>query len=248
MSMRIFPAEQVNQCSDWWWHLRRAIITSSRFDEIIQPVKMRASASQEGLLADLIQELLQEDAAYLTEKTNKPPNLAIANGIAREAESRRWLEFERDVSILQVGFCLHENGLWGCSPDGLLVSDSGIMTGTLELKNPTLATQVKYVTAGNLPSEYRAQVAGHLIVTGLSECLFCSYCPPLPPVVISVRADEFALRLKEELELFTAKYLAALDRLGLRTQFNQMRNATLAHFPEEGVNDHAGGAAREGVI
>ncbi len=114
---------------------------------------------------------------------------------------------------MQVGGILHDNGLFWCSPDGLIVSDSGVMTGTLELKNPTLHTQAKYVLAGELPPEYRAQTSGHMIVSGLPACTFLSYAPGLPPLLVDVVPDEFTVRLKEALDEFADLYDKVLKRL-----------------------------------
>ncbi len=237
--MRIFSQEECPQGSPTWWELRRGIPTASSFDRIITAKKMLASEQQEGLIAELTGDVANMSPHWFTERYSKPPNKAVEDGVARESESRKWLEFEQDCTVMQVGFCLHDSGMYGCSPDGILVADTGCMRGTLELKNPMLHTQTAYVLSGALPSEYRAQVAGHLIVTGLASCTFLSYCPPLPPLLIEVRADEFALRLKEELEKFAARYLAALEKLGLLERFRDIRRSVLEHHPEEGA-DHAG--------
>jgi hypothetical protein len=235
MTMRIFPASLVNQGSDLWWELRRGIPTSSSFDRILTPKTEKPSASQEKYIAELAGDVANLNPNWFTERMNRPPNPAVEEGIRREAESRRWLEFDRDCTVQQVGFCLHDNGLWGCSPDGLLITDTGALDATLELKNPQLETQAQYILDGNgqVPSEYRCQCHGHLIVTGLSTCVFLSFCPGLDPVMQEVHADKFTDKLREALDGFTKKYLDALTRLKLLARWEQQRKSILDHLPEE---------------
>ena len=86
----------------------------------------------------------------------------------------------------------------------------------LELKCPQLKTQAGYVLAGEeLPSEYRPQVHGHLIVTGRPFVDFLSYSPPLPPLLIRVERSEYTDKLAAELERFHEKYEAARKKLGV---------------------------------
>ncbi len=241
MTARIFTADQVNQGSAEWWELRRGIPTSSGFDRILTAKQMKPSAQQKGYAAELAADVANQDPHWFTERSNRPPNKAVADGIAREAESRDRLRFDSGWAIQQIGFALHENGLWGCSPDGLLISPDGELAGTLELKNPQLDTQAMYLLDGDLPSEYRAQCQGHIIVTDAPMCLFFSYHPDLDPLPVEVYPDEFGAALHDALESFTAMYLGVLDKLKLRNRFEDQRASILAHFPDshEGVSHAA---------
>ncbi len=233
--MRLFPTDLVNQGSDLWWDLRRSIVTGSDFDRVLSPIKYKTGA-QAKLLADLCGDVAHPaDFApgWVTERLNKPPNLAVENGVAREAESRAWVAMEKECHVAEIGFCLHDSGLFGCSPDGILIADSGCMDAALELKNPMAATHAGYLLRGELPPCYRCQVHGHLIVTGLARCTFCSYCPGMAPLLIDVVRDDFTDRLEKELHAFCGRYLAALDKLGLRKRWEFLRQNTLAHFPPE---------------
>lgn len=235
--MRVFThtkeGEYVNQGSPWWWSLRRGVPTSSGFDRIITPKKMKPSEQAMSYALELAADVSNQQPNWFTERMGKPPNKAVSDGIAREAESRRWFEMERDCSVVQVAFVLHDSGLYGASPDGLIVADSGALAGTLELKNPMRETQAGYLLEPDtLPSAYRPQCHGHLLVTGLPRCSFLSYCPDLPGMIVEVGADEFTVALKEALEHFTVTYLSVLDKLRLRNRFNALRSSILAHFPE----------------
>lgn len=233
--MRIFPASQMNQGSPEWWDIRRGIPTVSEFDRILSPKRFKTGA-QAKFLADLCADVghpAERAPGWLTDRLNKPPNGAVEEGVRREAESRSWLAMERECFVEQVGFVLDDGGMWGGSPDGLIVGDAGTLDGALELKNPQLNTQALRLMTGELPREYVNQCHGHLIVTGLSKCTFLSYCPPLDPLLIDVAADDFTARLREALEAFTKRYLDTLTRLKLLSRFEQQRQSILAHFPEE---------------
>jgi hypothetical protein len=231
---RIFTAREVNQGSPWWWELRRGIVTASNFDKVLTPVTMKPSASQKALIAELCADVADQRPNWFSEKANKPPNHAIEEGIRREQESRDWIAYARGVEVVQVGFVLHDNGLWGCSPDGLLLADSGCLDGTLECKNPQADTQAGYLLDGRLPADYRCQCHGHLIVTDLGRCTFLSYHHDFErKLVVDVTRDEFTDKLALELALFTSRYLDALDNLGLRRRFEEQRQSCLAHFPQE---------------
>ena len=232
--MRIFPASQIQQTSPDWWDIRRGIPTASEFDRILSPKKLK-TGGQVRYLADLLADVAFEDRPgvhYWSERLTKPPNTAVKNGVKREAESRAWLAMERECHVELVGFVLDDSGMYGCSPDGLIISDSGCLDGTLECKNPQPNTQARRLISGDLPSEYVNQCHGHLIVTGLARCTFLSYCPPFDPLLLDVRATEYTCRLKEELQLFVKKYLDALTKLRLLARFEQQRKSVLAHFEE----------------
>ena len=231
--MIIFGSDICNQGSAEWWAVRRAIGTGSDADRILTPANAEPSEQAQWYRLDLIRDLIAQDAHWLTEYMNKPPNHAIENGIKREAISRAYLGALLDTTIHQVGFCLADGGMFGCSPDGLIVGDSGCLDAAVELKNPTEKTQKKYLERGTLPREYRCQVHAHLIVTGAPRCWFLSYCPPLEPLLVEVVPDDFTDRLKAEIDDFTSKYLDLLGRLRLRGRFEEMRRNTLQHFSQE---------------
>ncbi len=233
MPPRYFSTDQIVQLSPEWWEMRCGIPTSSDFDKILTPAKMQYSSQAEDYMAQLVAQVLGQNPNCFSENGNRPPNKAIEDGIAREAESRRYLVYERDVTVQQVGFVLAEGGMWGCSPDGLIITDSGSISGTLELKNPQYHTQAKYVMAGGLPREYRCQCHGHIVVTELPCCTFLSYCKPLPEVLLDICPDEFTVALKAALERFSEEYRKVLCRLGLWNRFCDLRSNTLSHYPEE---------------
>ncbi len=138
---------------------------------------------------------------------------------------------EYDCTVTQVGFIMTDDERFGCSPDGMILGDvcpncngepTGLpcitcgglkrwpVNGALELKCPTGKVHVGYLRGGVLPSEYRPQVHGELLITCAPWVDFMSYCPGLPPFVTRVTPDDFTIALRDAMELFWSKYQAAL--------------------------------------
>ncbi len=177
---------------------------------ILTPRTMKPSAQQGRLIAQLCADIVNLDPNWFSDRGGKPPNKAIADGIAREAESRKWFALAYDVDVQEVGFILGDDGVTGCSPDGLIGDD-----GLLELKNPTLATHADYLLEGGLELDYRCQCAMQMIVTGRKYVKLVSYCPPLDPVVVEVVPDAFTVLLHTELLHFLERFKQAKQRLGI---------------------------------
>jgi hypothetical protein len=204
MNMKMFDMPQGSQ---EWWAIRRGIPTASEFDKIITPAKCQVSAQARNYICKLIADLA---ALYPPENVESWTNHAMRHGIDCEPEARRWYEFDRGVQVAQVGFCITDDGRFGCSPDGLVGED-----GLLELKCPQLHTHADYLLDGGLPTEYKCQVHGQLVVTGRKWVDFLSYSPGLDPLLIRVEPDEFTAKLASALEVFWQQYQEALQKLGV---------------------------------
>ncbi len=208
--MRIYSMDECPPGSPDWHEARRGKVTASNANRILTPRTCKPSASQNGLICELIADLVNPSANWFTERMTKPPNKAVADGIAREAESRKWFALAYDVDVQEVGFILGDDGVTGCSPDGLIGDD-----GLLELKNPTLATHADYLLEGGLELDYRCQCAMQMIVTGRKYVKLVSYCPPLDPVVVEVVQDAFTVLLHTELLHFLERFKQAKQKLGI---------------------------------
>ena len=124
---------------------------------------------------------------------------AMQKGLEKEAEARDLYKMLYDVEVQKVGFCLSDNGSYGCSPDGLVDKDGG-----LEIKCPEIHTHVGYMIKGNLLEDYFQQAQGSLFVTGRKWWDIMSYFAGLKPVIIRVTPDKiFHKALEVELEIFT---------------------------------------------
>lgn len=146
------------QASQEWHQARRGVPSASNFDKILTPKKCEPSASQDKYIDQLIGDTL---SLYYPPAAESFTNSAIRHGQQTEAEARRWVSKELLCDIEQVGFCLTDDGRFGFSPDGLIGEDSG-----LELKCPMEVTQVGYIRGGVVPSDYKPQVHGPLLIGG----------------------------------------------------------------------------------
>lgn len=211
--MRIFSAAEYPQGSPSWHELRRGIPTSSDFDRILTPVRCEYSSQADNYARQLISDINNLSPTWFTERGGKPPNQWVEDGIAREAESRKWYAFHTGNQVEEVGFCLSDCGNYGCSPDGTISPDGG-----LELKNPAPWTHAKYMDdPAKLEKAYRTQVHGQMIVAGFKWVDLVSYCPPTPehpdlePVIVRVVPDLFTQALRDALARFLCR-LAELKR------------------------------------
>lgn len=116
-----------------------------------------------------------------------PALWAIWNGLVLESEAREAFEKLEECKIEDIGFCLHESGRFGCSPDGKIQERNE----GLEIKCPLPTTHIAYLLNGGLPDDYKAQVHTSLAVTGADAWHFFSHCPGLPPLKLRVERDQF---------------------------------------------------------
>lgn len=183
----------IEQGTPEWRSMRLGIPTASCFDRIVTPAKGELSAQSGTYLNELLAEWLSgaPGDSFTSGWTER--------GTELEPEARAYYAFERDADVQQVGFVFADSTrMVGCSPDGL-VADGGIV----EFKCPKPSTHIGYLLAGSLPTTYRAQVQGSLMVTGREWCDFVSYCPALPTLIVRVERDvEFIVRLRAALAAF----------------------------------------------
>ena len=181
----------VDQKSEEWVKLRLGVPTASDFDKIMTPKKMELSKSATKLAYRLIGEKL---SPYLPERAESFMTRAMEWGVQTEAEARNFYAMETDLVINNGGFCLSDDGNFGCSPDALVGDD-----GLLELKCPESGTHVEYLCDQIIPDEYKPQVHGQLIVTGRKWVDFMSYSIGLPPMIVRVTPNLYTEQLRKML-------------------------------------------------
>ncbi len=186
-------AFEFDQYSPQWWDARRGVPTASEFGKIMTAKTLKLSASATEYAIRLIADTY--DLTY--GPTDEPLSAAMRKGTFAEPESRRFYAMERNCDVQQVGFCMTDDGRFGCSPDGLIGDD-----GALELKNPSAHTHVGWLLDNAVPDEHKAQVHGHLIVTGRAWCDFLSYCPGFPPLLVRTFPDDYTKKLAACLDEF----------------------------------------------
>lgn len=203
---------EFKQISPEWWDARRGKPSASNFHKIITPKTGKLSSQADDYMDDLIAERVCLLPNYFT-VLGRPISQDMQRGIDNEPEARRYFEMIAEVNVEQVGGCETDDGRFWCSPDGLVGTEFGV-----EIKCPRLSTQVKYLRDNDaLLDDYRCQVHGSLIVTGLPCWKLLSYSPGAPPVLLTITPDDFTKQLRIALEVFHEKYAATLKRLEVRS-------------------------------
>lgn len=135
---------------------------------------------------------------------------ATEDGQMLEDEARQLFSFLHEgPRIHNVGFCEHDDGRCGASPDALIGDESG-----LELKCPQFTNHVRYLIEGELPKDYAVQVHFSMYVTGRPEWVFMSYARKFPPFILTVKRDEsICATIAEALTGFYAKFDLAISKL-----------------------------------
>ncbi len=191
--MRILVHEQG---SPEWLMARLGCPSGSGFSKLVTSTG-KPSTSAETYINELIAEKV------IGEPPENNPNEWMQRGTLLEPDARAFYEFDRDVTVTEVGFCMHDVLECGVSPDGL-VGDAG----GLEIKCPKPSTHIKYLRsqAGYLqkkepPVEYYQQVMGCLWITEREWWDFLSYHPSLPPMLVRVERNEaYIKQLAEQVE------------------------------------------------
>lgn len=188
---------EVEQGSMEWMALRAGIPTASELDALLTPLwKIKTGAGPQTYLEKKLAEWWQGgplpgfSGAFATEQ-----------GMILEQEARPWFALDHNTTIQRVGFITTDDGLFGCSPDGLLDKEG------LEIKCPEAHTHVGYLLAGVLPEDYMAQVHGGMYVTGFESWKFVSYRRHFPQLVLTVeRDDKIQGQIAEALDLFQERF------------------------------------------
>lgn len=193
----------VEQGSEAWHKLRIGRPTASKFGEIISPKKLQRSTSAEKYMHQLLAEWI------IGQPCDMVSNKFMERGKELEPEARKLYELLHH-NVDQIGFCTTDDGLVGCSPDGLIYDDGG-----LEIKCPMAPTHVKYLlNPAQLYEDYALQVQGSLFVTERAWWDMWSYAPGMPGVVYRVDPDDIVQNaLAAHLKMFTQELEIFKQRL-----------------------------------
>jgi len=161
------------QGSEEWFQARLGIPTASEFSKIITPSKLEPSKQAGPYINKLVAEWLRgkPDEGFQSDWMKRGHEL--------EEEAQDCYVFISDNAVSKVGFCLADNKAYGCSPDSLIGEDGG-----LEIKCPSPGVHVSYLLTNKLPTEYKLQVLGSLLVTSRDWWDFISYHPDMEPLIV----------------------------------------------------------------
>lgn len=164
--MKIINAEQR---TPEWFAARLGRATASRFADVLATIKSGEAAARKNYRAQLICERLtnQMEEGFESE--------AMRRGTESEPLARVRYELATGLTVVEAGFCQHDELMAGCSPDGFVGED-----GLIEIKCPNTATHIETVLAGKMPSGHLPQVQGQMWITGRQWCDFVSFDSRLP--------------------------------------------------------------------
>lgn len=206
MSYTIF--EDVAQGSSQWFKLRCGVFTASEVGPFLTKEGKVADAAKLKLICKKLKELafgnepnVDDDSGFVSP--------AIEHGIKFEPIARQLYTEVSGNEVEQVGFCLHESGGFGCSPDGLIKNRSS----GLEIKCPQADTQIKYLLNGGIPPEYICQLHGAMAVMDVDSWEFFSMYPKLPYHHAVARRNQFTEDLKQGLLNISNQLKAAQDKM-----------------------------------
>jgi len=196
------------QGSEEWFALRRGRATASNFKKIITPAKAEYSKQASSYMRDLLVE------CFCPTYQEFLGNKWTERGTELEPEARRAFIEHTGHLVDEVAFVTSER--WqhvvGCSPDGLIKHAGEYISG-VEIKCPSPFTHAAYIEEGVLPDEYKAQVHGSMVVTGLNQWHFWSYFPGLRPFHLVVYRDDFTARLEASIDRFIVEYGSYRERM-----------------------------------
>lgn len=188
-----------------WFKLRMGKVTASEAGNLLTPeFAPRTGEMPKTYLYSKLAEVWREKPMIFT------GSWATDQGNVREEEAIPWLALEKEWKIKEGGFIETDDGLAGCSPDGLVGDDLGI-----ECKSPEPVNHVRYLMEGVLPKAYTVQVHFSLFVTGFPRWLFFSYQRGFPPLILTVERDEAIMsKISEALSVYHAAFEKAKAKLG----------------------------------
>ena len=169
---------ECEQGSEEWHKARAGVPSASNFSKLITAAG-KPSTSAETYINSLIAYLI----TGTVEESYKNENMARGNLL--EPQARAMYELATDNVVTEVGFCLHDTIMAGCSPDGLVGDDGG-----LEIKCPSASTHVGYLRSQKLPTIYKQQVMGCLWITGREWWDFMSFHPEMEDLIVRVYRDD----------------------------------------------------------
>lgn len=196
----------MEQGSPEWVQARLGMPTASRFHEIMTERTCKASASAGKYMAELLTEWL---TGFPQEAES---NEWMQRGQQLEPQARDWYSFERDVDVATVGFVTTDDGMVGCSPDGLVGEGGG-----LEIKCFEAVHHIRVLTATTPLDAVAAkmtQVQGGLWITEREWWDVVAWNPHLPPCTVRVYRDEEYIRaLSGHVTRFVADMVEAREKL-----------------------------------
>lgn len=189
--------DNIVQGTPAWRKIRAGIPTASAFSKIVTPKKLELSAQADDYTNKLVAERWTgvpiEDFGG---------NRATERGKELEPDAIAMYEMlHSGADCRAVGFITNDAATFGCSPDNLVYVDGKPAYG-LEMKCPGGQAHVSYLLhPEGAYSDYKPQVQGSLLCTGLPFWDIISYHPEMPLSQFRVYPDlEYMGKLQSALD------------------------------------------------
>lgn len=169
----------VKQGSAEWLHARLGIPTASMYHHILTPKTMKASSQADDYLLTLLAERILGHSV----NDEHGDSGFMLRGTDLQAAAISAYELARNVDVTEVGFCLHDSELTGCSPDGLVGDDGGLEMKCLSAQNHIGAL------LGYVDPKFTSQIQGNLWVTGRKWWDLLFYNPAFAFRIVRITPD-----------------------------------------------------------
>lgn len=201
---------QCVQGSDEWHEWRKGRVCSSQMSRIITPARGELSKQIEPYIAELCSERMRLGPPVNGEAYASHP---MVRGTNVEDDARATYEFDSGLEVQPIGGILSDCGRFWSSTDGLVLVN-GEAIGLLELKCPMGKQHAAYaLNPQSLVAEYKVQIHGELLVSGLKFVDAYSYGVGAKGVLRRVYPDEYTEKLRVALEFFWPLYESAVARM-----------------------------------
>lgn len=192
------------QRSPEWFAARLGRVTGSTVNDMLATVKTGEAAARRNLRVRLVLERLTGQSAEDPYTTNGD----MERGRELEPDARALYEAQTGNLLLTPGFYSHNELLAGCSPDGVTLDGTGVVS----FKCPRAANHLEFIRARAIPADYARQVLHETWLIGPEWADVVSYCPQFPePLRLHVRRAVFTAEQIEAHEVAVKAFLAECD-------------------------------------
>jgi hypothetical protein len=205
--MKAWP--DILQGSEEWFALRELRPTASNASRVITATG-KDSSSWAGYVREMVDAKIRPRA--VREASKWTGNRHTDRGNELEPVARQRFTERMGLDVAEIGFITRDDGVWGCSPDGLVLQNGKVVAG-LELKCPDGPEQLARLDCGKLPADYLQQVHCSMAVTGLPHWYFLSYCEFYEPLILRIDRDGYTAKVEDAMNRFQAYYEAERGRL-----------------------------------
>jgi hypothetical protein len=192
-----------------WANMHVGKISAGEFDNLVTPlIKERTGKTPETFLYRKAAEVFR-GMPMVSLSASSASSWQMDQGIILEEEVIPWYSLTHSQKVVTHLFCETDDGLSGCTPDGLIGEAGG-----LEIKCPEPHTHCKYLVEGGVPDDYLPQIMFCLYVTGRPWWKFISYRRKFPKLIVEVQRDEEIMeKIDSVVKSFHKKLTATVEKL-----------------------------------